>query len=35
MTMPEVIGAVQSRQFNDVSESLTINGLTTRVEVKF
>jgi hypothetical protein len=35
MTMPEVIGAVQARQFNDVSETLTFYGLTTRVEVKF
>ncbi len=35
MTMPEVIGAVQSRQFDDVSESLTFNGLTTRLEVRF
>jgi hypothetical protein len=35
MTMPSVIGAVQSREFNDVSESLTFNGLTTRLELKF
>jgi len=35
MTMPETIGAVQSRQFRDVSESLTFNGLTSRLELRF
>lgn len=35
MTMPEVIAGVHDRQLNDVSESLTFNGLTTRLELRY
>jgi len=35
MTMPEVIAGVHDRNLNDVSESLTFNGLTTRLELRF